>query len=242
MSDGLNLAVDEVEFAVAAERLARTGRTRVPGLLGEGAGRLHDEMADPIHDWARAFHNPFGVDVSAAGFDAQSDEDRQAALDRIHAGAAKGLQFLFDRLLIHTTGDEASHTPPLLKAAVELFNSEAYLAFARRLTGDDRIVSADGQATRYLSGHFLNRHTDANEASGRLYAYVLNLSPRWRAEWGGHLQFLDETGEVTESMIPAFGALNVFKVPQSHAVSVVAPFAPAPRYSIIGWWRSQALT
>ena len=71
---------------------------------------------------------------------------------------------------------------------------------------------------------------------------MLNLSPRWRAEWGGHLQFLDETGEVTESMIPAFGALNVFKVPQSHAVSVVAPFAPAPRYSIIGWWRSQALT
>ncbi|MNL50034.1 hypothetical protein D3C87_1730150 [compost metagenome] len=68
---------------------------------------------------------------------------------------------------------------------------------------------------------------------------MLNLTPRWRAEWGGQLQFLDADGDVSESLIPAFDALNVFRVPQSHAVSVVAPFAGAPRYSITGWWRSQ---
>ena len=69
---------------------------------------------------------------------------------------------------------------------------------------------------------------------------MLNLTPRWRAEWGGQLQFLNTEGEVTESLIPVFDTLNVFRVPQSHAVSVVAPFAGAPRYSITGWWRSQA--
>ena len=236
----LSLAASETDIDVAARRLAATGRTRVPGLLGEGAERLHALLADPAHDWSRAIRNPFDIDVPAAAFDAQSDTDRQAALDQIYAEAKEGFHFIYDRLLIRRTGVGAEQTPALLKAAADLFNSAAFLAFARRLTGDDRIVFADGQATRYLPGHFLNRHTDANEASGRLYAYVLNLTPRWRAEWGGQLQFLDAEGEVTESLIPVFDALNVFRVPQSHAVSVVAPFADAPRYSITGWWRSQA--
>ena len=66
---------------------------------------------------------------------------------------------------------------------------------------------------------------------------MLNVSPVWRAEWGGLLMFLDEAGDVTETFTPAAGTLNVFRVPQSHAVSMVAPFAAAPRYSITGWWR-----
>lgn len=237
----LTLAAAEDDIDAAARRLTATGRTRVPGLLGEGSERLHALLAEPAHDWSRAIRNPFDIDVPAAAFDAQSDADRQAAMARIHAEATDGFHFIYDRLLIRRRGAGAEQTPALLSAASDLFNSEGFLSFARRLTGDDRIVFADGQATRYLPGHFLNRHTDANEASGRLYAYVLNLTPRWRAEWGGQLQFLDADGEVTESLIPVFDALNVFRVPQSHAVSVVAPFAGAPRYSITGWWRSQAL-
>lgn len=236
----LTLAAAEPDIELASRRLAATGRTRVPALLGEGAERLHALLADTAHEWSRAIRNPFDIDVPAAAFDAQAEADRQAALQRIYDEAREGFHFIYDRLLIRRSGAGAELTPALLKAAADLFNSEAFLTFARRLTGDDRIVFVDGQATRYLPGHFLNRHTDANEASGRLYAYVLNLTPRWRAEWGGQLQFLDANGEVTESLIPVFDALNVFRVPQSHAVSVVAPFAGAPRYSITGWWRSQA--
>ena len=36
-------------------------------------------------------------------------------------------------------------------------------------------------------------------------------------------------------------ALNVFAVPQMHAVSTVAPFAGGPRYSVTGWWRAKPL-
>ncbi|HAV49166.1 MAG TPA: proline hydroxylase, partial [Brevundimonas sp.] len=46
-------------------------------------------------------------------------------------------------------------------------------------------------------------------------------------------------GAVTETFTPSFGTLNLFKVPQDHAVSMVAPFAGAPRYSITGWWRTR---
>ena len=44
MSSLLNLAVGEADFAAAAERLARTGRTRVPGLFGAGAEALHKRV------------------------------------------------------------------------------------------------------------------------------------------------------------------------------------------------------
>jgi len=44
---------------------------------------------------------------------------------------------------------------------------------------------------------------------------------------------------VAEAYTPAFNALNIFKVPQPHAVSLVAPFAGGDRLAITGWVRSK---
>lgn len=109
----------------------------------------------------------------------------------------------------------------------------------RALTGDPTCAFCDDQATRCLPGHFLTRHDDARGDHGRLFAYVLNLTPGWRSDWGGQLQFIGEDGHVTEPFTPAFNALNIFRVPQDHAVSVVAPFAGGARLSITGWVRSR---
>ena len=43
---------------------------------------------------------------------------------------------------------------------------------------------ADGQATWYKPGHFLKAHTDEEAATGRLAAYVMNLSPDMGARLG----------------------------------------------------------
>jgi hypothetical protein len=48
---------------------------------------------------------------------------------------------------------------------------------------------------------------------------------------------LDQDGHVSEGYTPAYNALNLFRVPQRHAVSYVAPFAGAPRLAITGWIR-----
>lgn len=241
LSPTLTLAVGETDFAAAAERLARTGRTRVPGLFGEGAEALYAAILAPDQPWVRTFLNPLGADIPVATLDASSLEDQAHVTQQAYAGATEGLQFLFDRLRLGPAREAGMATPQILFDLLDLFNTEAFLSFARRLTGDDRIAFSDGQVTRYLPGHFLNRHSDANPRTERLYAYVLNLSPGWRAEWGGLLQFLDEGGEVTETFTPSFGALNVFAVPQMHAVSTVAPFAGGPRYSVTGWWRAKPL-
>jgi Rps23 Pro-64 3,4-dihydroxylase Tpa1-like proline 4-hydroxylase len=69
----------------------------------------------------------------------------------------------------------------------------------------------------------------------RRAAYVFNLTPRWQPDWGGQLQFIGPDGHVAEAWVPRFNALNVFAVPQPHAVSIVAPFAVGARYSVTGW-------
>jgi Rps23 Pro-64 3,4-dihydroxylase Tpa1-like proline 4-hydroxylase len=69
-----------------------------------------------------------------------------------------------------------------------------------------------------------------------LFAYVINLSRDWQADWGGLLQFIDESGAVSETFMPRWNTLSLFRVPQGHAVSLVAPWARAPRLALTGWF------
>ncbi|AQR63298.1 hypothetical protein BZG35_01920 [Brevundimonas sp. LM2] len=210
---------------------------RLPGLLQEGVGALYEAVTDPAMLWMRAIHNPWNTEVPVAVFEAEPLLEQARLIALCHEEATEGFQFLFDRLKLGQARAMGLTIPQALYDLHAWFNSEGFLAFARALTGDDRIAYVDAQATRYLPGHFLNRHTDEHVDAGRLYAYVLNLSPDWRAEWGGLLMFLH--GEaVVETFVPGIGTLNLFKVPQSHAVSMVAPFAGMPRYAITGWWRT----
>ena len=123
----------------------------------------------------------------------------------------------------------------VLHRVLELFNSPDYIAFVRALTGDARIRRANAQATRYQPGHFLRYHTDEEHSEGRLYAYVLNFSRHWQADWGGLLQFIDEDGQVLETFLPQWNTLSLFAVPAGHAVSLVAPWAQQDRLAITGW-------
>ena len=226
-----------LEMAAARERLAAHSRVRLPGLFQDGVGGLHEAVTDPAMIWMRAMHNPYTADVPVAVFEAEPLHEQARLIALAHEEATEGFQFLFDRLRLGQARSLGLAIPQALYDLHAWFNAEPFLDFARTLTGDDRIAYVDAQATRYLPGHFLNRHTDEHVDAGRLYAYVLNLSPDWRAEWGGLLMFL-EGGEVSETFLPGAGTLNVFRVPQSHAVTMVAPFAGLPRYSITGWWRT----
>lgn len=226
-----------LDLVAARQRLAECTRVRVPGLLQDGVGALHAAVTDPAMVWMRAIHNPYNSEVPVALFEAEPLHEQARLIAMAHAEATNGFQFVFDRLKLGQARAMGLTIPQPLYDLHAWFNTQPFLDFARNLTGDDRIAYVDAQATRYLPGHFLNRHTDEHVDAGRLYAYVLNLSPDWRAEWGGLLMFLK--GEtVTETFVPDAGTLNVFRVPQSHGVSMVAPFAGMPRYSITGWWRT----
>ena len=211
---------------------------RLPGVI-EGYEAVHAAMTDEAMVWNRAIRNPYNADVPVAVFEAEPIAEQMRLIGMAHEEAVEGFQYVYDRLRLGPARAMGLPAPQALFDLHDLFNGEAFLDLARRLTDDDRIAYVDAQATRYLPGHFLNGHDDRQEEAGRLYAYVLNVSPTWRAEWGGLLMFLGDDGGVIETFVPEAGTLNVFKVPQAHMVSMVAAFAGAPRYSVTGWWRSE---
>ena len=77
----LALAPD-LDLTGAADRLAATGRGRVAGLLGEGAGVLHDALTGPDMVWNRAIQNPYNADVPVAVFEAEplAEQDRKSVV------------------------------------------------------------------------------------------------------------------------------------------------------------------
>ena len=107
------------------------------------------------------------------------------------------------------------------------------------MTGEDRIALADSQLTRFRRGHFLTEHDDELAGKNRYYAYVLNLTPVWRIDWGGLLAFHGDDGNVAEAFTPRFNALNLLRVPCAHSVTQVALSAGANRLSITGWLRGK---
>ena len=145
---------------------------------------------------------------------------------------------LYDAHPLSNAGEAYPDAAHYLSAVTGFLNSQSFLELARHITGNRAIAFADAEATRYRPGHFRSRRDDAN-APGRAAAYALNLTSRWRPDWGGALLFSDRPGHFSGGYLPAFNALSIFSVPQEHLVGPVSPFADADRYAIAGWFRTQ---
>ena len=233
-------AVHEHGFLTQARAtLARSGRIHIPGFLDESAARTTHEAMQAA-DWRLAVNGDAGsYDLSAANIAALNPGQQEKLVGAIHAKARTGFQFMFDSFRLSDLFESGALVDGALADLFSTLNSEPYLALMREITGNPRIAYIDAQATRYRPGHFLTTHDDDVEGKNRLFAYVINLTPNWRVDWGGVLMFVDEDGHVAEAYTPRWNALNIMRVPQQHAVSIVAPFAAGARYSITGWMRSQ---
>ena len=127
-----------------------------------------------------------------------------------------------------------------MEVLLEHLNAEPFMALMRQVTGIQDLAKADAHASLYGPNHFLGRHSDSHVAEGWKIAYVLNLTiDEWHPDWGGYLVFFDGHGNVERGFKPAFNTLNLFAVPQDHAVTYVPPFAPRGRYAISGWLRDR---
>lgn len=123
----------------------------------------------------------------------------------------------------------------LLARFIRWMADEAFLSVMRDLTGVNEVNRVYAQATMYAPGSFLLAHDDHVDVEDRRIAYVINLTRRWRPDWGGLLNFSDREGSVTDSFFPHFNSLSLFAVPQTHFVSYVPPFAQGERNAITGW-------
>ena len=208
-------------------------RLQIKGFLSEASARvLHDALAKST-EWRLTVNR--GEEIRHFSLDDLSawTAEQHALLERAVAfGGRFGFQFRYDVIRLESTSIGS------LLGFRDFMSSPEVVELMQAITGDDDIAFADAHASRYRPGHFLTAHDDQMESMGRKAAYVLNLTPEWRPDWGGLLQFYDGSGNVSRAFTPAFNVLNLFRVPQTHSVSWVTPIAAAPRYAVTGWMRA----
>jgi SM-20-related protein len=227
----------DLDFAPFRDTLARDGRVQIPELLEPAAAeRLHTCLRDEV-PWTLALCDEAGMRTLPQQDYRLLDADSRQALFAATAASARGgaYRFCYDSYMMPRAYVEGRDPGLLLHRLLEFLNSPPYLGLMRALTGEPRIRRLDAQATRYQPGQFLRTHNDEHSGEGRLYAYVLNLTRGWQADWGGLLQFLDDEDRVDATFMPAFNSLSLFRVPRRHAVSLVAPWAEQPRLAVTGW-------
>jgi Rps23 Pro-64 3,4-dihydroxylase Tpa1-like proline 4-hydroxylase len=221
-----------------AAAYAATGRVHIRNLLRESdAQRLHEALAKRVPWHIHVIHNGLRQ-IPLEQWEAIPAGQKLALEAALAEGARTPLRFEARYLTAHLSIDgEPYEDDPDLGALVRFLNSEAFLDFARAVTGDATISLTDAHASCYRAGDFLHRHNDHAGEAARVAAYVLNLTPAWCAEWGGLLNFLGRDGNVAEAFTPAWNALNFLKVPQDHFVGAVAGFVAEKRLSFSGWVR-----
>jgi Rps23 Pro-64 3,4-dihydroxylase Tpa1-like proline 4-hydroxylase len=167
-----------------------------------------------------------------------STEDLQKKQRLIIQQALKGYQFSYNRYSILDEVLDNYDPNNFMHIFMHYLNSEEFIEFAHEITQDKEIVKCEAQACWYAPGQFLKLHQDNNPINeDRRYAYVFGLTKEWQSDWGGLLQFVED-GKVTNTITPAFNTLAIFKVPQDHQVSYIAPYALKPRFTVTGWMRA----
>jgi SM-20-related protein len=232
-SPALNLALDAGGIA---ETYRRDGRVHIPDVLtADSAARVHRCLEQ---------ETPFAL-LTGSGraqvwpASLLTPQKEAELMTAAFSQARENFHYLYDAHNMSEDGIAYPDPAHYLAAVTQFLNSAPLLDFVRTIAGAPAIAFASAQATRYRPGHFLSQHDDGNEGGKRIAAYVLNMTPNWRLDWGGALLFSDRPGHIAEGYPPAFNALNMFSVPQTHLVGLVSPFAGAHRLSITGWFKSR---
>lgn len=233
----LNALSPERRVAIR-ERLHRTGRAQIDSFLTEEtAGALYELARDA--DYNVVTRRGSGhVDLPSAWLASLEPAQKQSLGQAVQKSASDGFQYLYDNYPVFDLV-QAGQAGASWRDLAAFLNGEGFLGLMRDLTGEDRIAQADMQVTRYRTGHFLTEHDDHAEGKNRYFAYVLNLTPGWRIDWGGLLAFHGEDGNVAEAFTPRFNTLNLLRVPTPHSVTQVALSAGGDRISITGWLRGR---
>jgi len=226
------------EMSTIAEALRQDGRLQIENFLPPGvADRLHRSLAEDV-PWALSLHGENGLNpLTHEQYGALSEVEKERLCRTTAEGARRaGFNFVFENYEMIQAYKAQRDPGLLLHKLLEELNSPNFLDWTRQLTGDMELRRVSAQATRYRPGHFLRLHDDTDRKEGRRFAYVLNLSRNWQADWGGLLHFFDRDAQKIHTFLPRWNSLSVFRVPYLHWVSLVAPWAEEDRYAITGWF------
>lgn len=233
-----------IETAPLAEAFADKRRVQVRDVLTQPTAQALRKALAELTPWGMAMQAADGEpqDFRVEELRDPASAQRAQALNKaVHEAAQRGhYAFRYGRYPMVKAYQEGWNPGGLHDVLIEHINTEPFLNLVRKVTGFEDLIKADGQVTLFNPQHFLGLHQDLHVDQGWKVAYVLNMTvDDWRPDWGGYLLFYDEDGDVVEGFMPRFNTLNLFAVPQHHAVTFVPPFAPQGRIAISGWFRDR---
>jgi len=210
-------------------------RVHIPHILAEETAARLEAALSAERDWTRSVTMRSGTfHVPLKDEQPQSETHRKWLADAIVDGGDPAMQYVYDN---RPLGSGHTPNPPrgdLLDAFEYWLNAEPQLEVLRRITRTPETRRVYCQASRFMPGQVLTEHNDKGGGK-RLFAHVFNFTRNWNPDWGGLLLFHDEAGHVSRGFTPRFNSLNLFRTPQSHSVTQIAPFAQHPRLAISGW-------
>ncbi len=231
-TDWLNPALD---IDALRERYRAHQRIVIPQSLRlDRAVGVHAALSSKM-SWALGFMADGKPEsMTAVEWDALPEGQKAEFHSKINATAGHEFQYVFWYSSVSDAIARGEILDPQIHTLHRFLTSEPFIAFIKSVTGNDDGHWVNVHAARYSRNHFLNKHNDSHDPRRRI-AYVLNMTRIWRPDWGGTLHFMEQDGNVTETVTPKFNTLTLFTVPALHYVAPVAPYAIADRYSITGW-------
>ena len=188
------------DLASLNQSLQEKGRLQVPDFFTpETAEYLHKLLVENKH-WYMAYNDGSNFyESSMEQLQALSPANRQKFMNGIYHRARTQFQYVFYQYYI-TQAIELNEQPgDPMHQMHEFMNSSDVLNFMRKLTGEAAIRKADSYASMYLPGHFLTTHDDRHDKHDRVAAYVFSMNKVWEKDWGGHLAFFDDNGNINDA-------------------------------------------
>ncbi len=226
-----------VDIETPKAKFAADGRAQIKDVLSaETAGAFFKCLNEEIK-WRVAYND--GAQVMELTEDqvmAMNPQQQQMLHQSVYQRAALQFQYAYLDYPAARTINDPNEPRNYVHQVLEFINTDPFLDFIKEITGLEGKLYADGHATCFSSGNFLTVHDDRDTQDNRAIAYVFNMTPNWRPDWGANLEFYDDEYNIVESFVPTFNRLNIFKVPQPHAVTFVPPYATARRLGMTGWF------
>jgi len=219
------------------ERFDATGRVQVKDAFSDDtAGRLHQCLSQET-PWMLAFNEGETPRyLSRQEMDEMSDAQKANMMQNIFSNASKQFQYAYSDFPVSGTINDPNQPNQYTHDVLRFLNGQTFQDMIKKVTGLEGKFAVDGHATCFQSGHFLTIHNDTDADDRREIAYVINMTPTWRSDWGAHLMFYDDEFNIVETFAPKYNTINMFRIPQAHAVSFVPPFCPQKRFGMTGWF------
>ena len=229
----LNKDINPEEFA---STLQEKGRVQIKNIFSDKTADHLYNLIKQNKTWYLAYNEGDQYYESILQeFEKMPAHLKQQFMNNIYRRARTSFQYLFQQYYITQAVEKGEEKGHPLHVMHDFVNADPFMSFMKKLTGEDNIRFIESFVSSYGPGHFLTDHDDTHDKNDRVVAYTIGMTKNWKKDWGGHLAFFDDDGNIKQALMPSFNTLSVFLIPQPHAVQFVAPFAQMNRVSFLGW-------